>query len=122
VPVGKNRSLWPVQPGDYIDIKGVIRQIVLVWTTAPLASLTVSPPEYEGDVLILDAPMPYAVSATTEYKIIRSPRPIPGESSVKMPETVAVDLRMNFAFPGVVNLPAGSPPPPCPLGNPFAPR
>lgn len=97
----RNPVLWPVQAGDYLELKGAgpVRRIYLI---LPSGNSTNPAAGYDGDLLVLnieDPPLMQPVTTyTRDYRIIRTPRPLPGEAPVQLPVNVAIDLASNFAY------------------------
>jgi hypothetical protein len=113
--------LWPVQAGDYLEVKGgpLHRIRAVSYNTWPRDNPRQNsapadrrdpvpgsnPPVLEGNVLLLQSPLPHPVGFTKEYRVLRAPRPALGESPLLLPEGVAIDLTTNFIFATV-----GAPP------------
>ncbi len=78
-----NASQYPVQAGDYLELKG----------GGPLYQIT----GVAATTLTLSGSTPIAsqVNATTQYRIIRQPRPLPGEDTLSLPQDVAIDLGLS---------------------------
>ncbi|MBI1913632.1 MAG: prepilin-type N-terminal cleavage/methylation domain-containing protein [Planctomycetes bacterium] len=78
-------SLWPVQPGDFIQINtDPFYKITGVNVSTPTsATITIDRP-YAGG----------GSTGTIQYRIARSPRPVPGEDTVLLPDDVIVDLSL----------------------------
>jgi hypothetical protein len=110
-------SLWPVQPGDYLELNGggLVHRIAAVtyytWPNDPARPSQPAarrrdpvpgsnPPVLEGNALFLQSPLPHAVELTREYRILRSPRVTAGEFALQLPEGVAIDLIKNALFAG----------------------
>lgn len=96
-------ELWPVQPGDYVEVRGggPVKRILSVTYSLPPKQIPGSnPAEFDGDVLVVDSPFPNPISETRDYRIIRAPRVLPSEPSVKLPKDVAIDLNTNFVYAG----------------------
>jgi prepilin-type N-terminal cleavage/methylation domain-containing protein len=70
-------SLQPVQVGDYIEFRGggLVRRITSVGSNH----------------LTWESPLPFPVSNTPEYRVIRSPRMLAGEPPLRLPRDVAVE-------------------------------
>lgn len=93
-------SLWPVQVGDYLEIKngGPVFRIIGV-IADPLAN-----PQTPnlGNILVISRAADSAVGglglSTMEYRIFRAPRPLQGESPLQLPSEVAIDATTNLAF------------------------
>jgi type II secretory pathway pseudopilin PulG len=79
-------QLWPVQPGDYIELGGVVHQIAQV----------------NGPVQLKITPSALAPPSlkTTNYKIIRQPRPL-GDELLEMAQNIVIDLSPR-QFGGIV--------------------
>jgi prepilin-type N-terminal cleavage/methylation domain-containing protein len=87
-------TLWPVQPGDYLEIKGggsVSRIQAVGQTTLTLVSTPV----------VVNTP-------TWQYRIIRQARILAGEDELQMPQNVAIDLKLSRAG-SQVNVFSGQP-------------
>jgi prepilin-type N-terminal cleavage/methylation domain-containing protein len=83
-------TLWDVQPGDYLEIRGggLIRRII---------------PPMAPKQIILEAPTPgmptfHRVAPTKNYRIIRAPR-VAGDDPVQLPGSVAIDLTPDTMVP-----------------------
>lgn len=84
-------SLWPVRPGDHLEIQGsgLVTQIIDIQQTNP------SPPVFR---VVLQSPLPNQITTKTSvYRIIREPRPI-GEDAMELPLNIAID-RANSVTP-----------------------
>jgi hypothetical protein len=74
-------SQYPVQPGDYLELMG----------GGPLYQIaTVASPTQ----VTLTSAITSQVNATPQYRIIRQPRPLPGEDTLSLPQDVAIDLAL----------------------------
>jgi len=116
-----NPFLWPVQPGDYLDLMGnnkpdglykilsvnvstnpqtpTISDNLTLMSALPLNLLAVQPPQ--------QAPPPVAFFQNLlSYRILRGPRPMIGQPPINLPADVVVDLPTNNV-PPVGSLPAG---------------
>ena len=73
-----DQNLWPVQVGDYIEIKGggLVRRI----TAVAQNTLTLAP----------SSAYPYPILPTSDYRIIRAPRPLVGEANLDLPKEIAI--------------------------------
>jgi hypothetical protein len=94
---GANTNLYPVQPGDYIEIQrcGLVHLITSVTSTGATSS-----------TVTLASPVPQAITtATTVFRIIRAPRVV-GEEPLDMPNNIAIDLNTNGTYSNP--LPGGS--------------
>jgi prepilin-type N-terminal cleavage/methylation domain-containing protein len=69
-------TLWAVQPGDYVELKGggLVHRITAVMARK----------------LQLASGPSYAVQATSDYRIIRAPRPVTGERNLDLPKDIVV--------------------------------
>lgn len=79
---------YPVQPGDYLELNGgglVTAINAQIYQSTP-------PPSFNGFNVIPLASNPSTGQPVKSYRIIRGPRPVVGEDSVKMPKDVAVLL------------------------------
>jgi type II secretory pathway pseudopilin PulG len=79
---------WLVQPGDYLELRdgGGVHLI----TGVSANTLTVSPAQ------------PIALAApTTNYRILRQPRPLLGENPLQLPGNLAVDPSLSTVLKGV---------------------
>jgi prepilin-type N-terminal cleavage/methylation domain-containing protein len=105
---GSNQSLWPVQPGDYIEVQkgGLMHQITAVGydTNVNLWYVVIYVPP-GGAGLPADISVP-----TADYRIERAPRVL-GDETMQMPDNIGIDLNTNVQY--------GNPLPP--QNNPAAP-
>jgi len=76
--LGTDSTLWPVQPGDYIQISS--DPYYKITKVDPTGTLTIDPAYAEGS------------KQTDAYRIARSPRPAAGEDTILLPEDVIVDF------------------------------
>lgn len=83
---GANESLWPVQSGDYIEIKGG----GLMHLITKVAS---------ANSLLLASPAGPLGSPTSQYRIVRGPRLLQGEKPLQLPESVILDLAKSVGLP-----------------------
>jgi len=77
---GTEASLWPVQAGDYLEIKGggLVHRILRIPNSVTLV--------LEGNGT------PYPITIPTEdYRIIRRPRLLTGEKALTLPKDIAID-------------------------------
>jgi prepilin-type N-terminal cleavage/methylation domain-containing protein len=90
-----NEKFWTVQPGDYIEINGggLVYQIVQIGVPNNPAG---DPAHGNSAFVKIYPPAPLPVGATTNYRIIRAPRPV-GEEPLKLPEGTLIDLGTNAA-------------------------
>jgi hypothetical protein len=87
---GATQAYWPIQVGDYIQIQGgQAHQIALVDNTTTPNSVVTAVPVWNP---ALGAPGP-----TTNFTIIRQPRPIPGEPFLQFPDDVGINLNLSLA-------------------------
>lgn len=109
-----DRSLWPVQPGDYVELKGggLVHRI----TDVKASQLTLaSDPRYP----ILTYPI---ITPTADYRIIRAPRPLVGEANLDLPKDIAV--QGNILGPPAItygSIPPQASSPPVPFDILFSP-
>ena len=105
-------ALWPVGPGDYLEllgggqvheILGVDTSLAAPFTGGPFGSrlllyrdpLWSPPPPADGSNVVLNA--------TDQYRILRGPRPLRGEADLLMPQSVVIDLGTNWMFSAANN-------------------
>jgi len=88
-------DLWPVQRGDYLELQGggAIHQI----------SVAPTPTGPTTGTLTLASAIPILSSNTNpittyEYRVIRSPRILNGESTLQLPQNVAIDTSTNTNY------------------------
>jgi prepilin-type N-terminal cleavage/methylation domain-containing protein len=103
-PVYSNQGLWLVQPGDYLEIQGggQLHRILALLSSGNVAQ--------KSDILLLHPVVNGTFDArnftpTSRYRIIRSPRILPGEPALQLPQDIAIDLTKNDPPPP----PAGAP-------------
>jgi prepilin-type N-terminal cleavage/methylation domain-containing protein len=113
---GVAAALYPVQPGDYLQLNGVSYQINLVHPPATYSSSASGMPHLTNAQRMVSLTLatsattnptpPYAVAGltamppppnvtTTNYRIIRQPRPI-GDDQLEMPINIAIDLTPRY--------------------------
>jgi hypothetical protein len=94
-------ELWPVQPGDAIEVRGggPMKQIVAVTTSRPPNQILNSG-EFDGDIIVVESPFPIPIAETRDYRIVRAPRVLQSEPAIKLPGDVVIDLNTNFAYTG----------------------
>jgi prepilin-type N-terminal cleavage/methylation domain-containing protein len=82
---GTSSALWPVQPGDYLLIlsSGLVHQITAV-----------SP---STNTVTLASAIPFAVNATANYRILRSPR-VSGEEKLSLPLNIGIRVDTNATY------------------------
>ncbi len=90
-PSPANQALWPVQPGDYLELQGggLVHLIIGV-----IANPNGTTPNV-GDTLVL-ASQPPSFAPTYQYRVIRQPRVLQGEQTLQMPQGVAIDLSQSL--------------------------
>jgi prepilin-type N-terminal cleavage/methylation domain-containing protein len=77
---------WAVQPGDSLVIHGTICLVGSVSATNPVSNI--------ADQITLSTPLTgnlLNIPATTDYYFVRGARALSGESTLKLPQDVAVD-------------------------------
>ena len=84
---------WPVQPGDYFEVKGggLVHRISAV----------------QAAQLTLESAVPNRIYATEDYRVIRRPRLLSGESAMLLPPDIGIDLATNQQYGNA--LPASNP-------------
>ncbi|GIW82829.1 MAG: hypothetical protein KatS3mg105_4636 [Gemmatales bacterium] len=96
---GSPSPQWPVQTGDYLELGS--------GATARLYRLTpVSPTQLQ---IQIDPAEPWTDFTTSDFRIIRRPRPRQGEPALNLPYHVVVDLSTNGTFGGGLPFNAGTP-------------
>jgi prepilin-type N-terminal cleavage/methylation domain-containing protein len=89
-------SQYLVQPGDYLEVRdGGVYQIGAV--TGP-ATVTLAGTPYDASLNIGPTATP-PTAPTTNYRILRQPRLLIGESPLDLPNNFAVDMRI---IPGTI--------------------
>jgi prepilin-type N-terminal cleavage/methylation domain-containing protein len=85
-------SLWPVQAGDYLLIQGsgLVHQITATDPTT-------------NTITLLSA-LPYGVTGTPNYRILRAPR-VSGEEKLSLPQYIGINVATNATF---ANAPYGN--------------
>ncbi len=70
------KELWPVQVGDYVEMKGggLVKRITAV----------------QKNRLNLASSFPYPILPTSDYRIIRAPRPLVGEANLDLPKDIVI--------------------------------
>jgi prepilin-type N-terminal cleavage/methylation domain-containing protein len=107
----QDSNLWPVQVGDYIELAGVVYRIKSV--DGPL-QLRLGPPPPQ---IALPTDLPPIGVSTSNYKIIRQPRPVPDEI-MQMPANIIIDLTPRLiGGPVSNNPPRGALDLPVPIGG-----
>jgi prepilin-type N-terminal cleavage/methylation domain-containing protein len=90
---------YPVQPGDYLQVQG--GQAHVITHVYPPNPVTSTPGYVLTQTALWDTvnlpPAPAPTYQTTNYTIIRQPRPIAGEPVLYFPDDVAVDMTTNTA-------------------------
>src|SRR5262249_36101604 len=90
-PATLNAGVTSVQPEEYVEIKGG-GQVHRIRTVLNLGSQAIPGTTLlEGNALLLYTPFPGPIPLTKEYRIIRRPRVLPGESALQLPVDVAID-------------------------------
>jgi prepilin-type N-terminal cleavage/methylation domain-containing protein len=98
-----NAKYWNVQVGDYLEVLGTGLMHQIVQIGVPNGA---NPPVIQSNFLVISPPLTIPItSATQNYRIVRSARPI-GDETLKLPSSTVVDLAPNFdavTFPGFTN-------------------
>lgn len=103
-------ELWPVQRGDYVELKGggLVRRIT----------------DVRANRLTLASAFAYPILATSDYRIIRAPRPLVGEANLDLPKDIVIQGNLgttaNLIFGSVPQQP-NPPNPPVPFDILFSP-
>lgn len=88
---------WLVQYGDYLEIQGLGLAHRISYPTATVPFPIKFDPVKSETVLTLDSDVPYPITGTTHYRIMRRPRVV-GEEALKLPDYVAIDLKTNVDY------------------------
>jgi len=83
-----NSGLWPIQPGDYLQIQGGQAHLIASVDVANNAVFTVT---------AVWGPANLPPTQTTNYAIIRQPRPMTGEQLLQLPDDVGIDPTLSVA-------------------------
>jgi hypothetical protein len=88
--LGNNPANWAVQPGDYLELQGgsVLLRILNVQGAGPNRFVQLN---------LASAPL-NNIPLTGQYRIIRAPRPLPGEEPLHLPQDIAIDLSTNLTY------------------------
>jgi prepilin-type N-terminal cleavage/methylation domain-containing protein len=88
-----NSIYWSVQPNDYLELSGtgLVRRIFQVGV-----------PKTDGTIdsrfIVVNPPLANPIGTpTTNYRIVRSPRPV-GDETLKLPTGTVIDLMTNLTF------------------------
>ncbi len=92
-----NYAVWLVQPGDYLEMSGQVFQIQDV-IPDPGPTGVPQTPTIGDTIVIYVQSSTFPVPTTSDYKVYRGPRPLPGESVLQLPKDVAVDATTNATF------------------------
>jgi prepilin-type N-terminal cleavage/methylation domain-containing protein len=84
-----NPGLSPVQPGDYLVVQGGAPYLILGVPSATQLQLQTTAPQGR----------PLTTAPTSNWRIIRSPRPLLGEDSLLLPTDVILDLSLSLSVP-----------------------
>lgn len=80
---------WPIQNGDLLLVNNDINQLFRITLNATTPTS-----------LTIDRPATAAIPWTSDYKIIRQPRPRTGETLLELPQNIVLDLQTNNAWYG----------------------
>jgi prepilin-type N-terminal cleavage/methylation domain-containing protein len=94
-----NPTIWPVQPGDYLQIQQgpwlLITGVTPNIGNSPVDTvLTTLSSAWPGGTIPLQPPQ-----YTTDFKIFRAPRPRPGEDPLVLPTDIVIDMNVNMSQP-----------------------
>jgi prepilin-type N-terminal cleavage/methylation domain-containing protein len=84
--LGTDPTIWPVQPGDYFQQPSATGALHLITQVNPPAGM---PPNWTVTTAFANNTV---TDWTTDYRIIRSPRPVRGEETIYLPDDVVIDL------------------------------
>ncbi len=89
-----NAAAWLVQPKDYLEIcrSGLMHQITNISVFTDNSTIPATTKAW----LTLANPLPFAVT-TTNYRILRSWRPI-GDEALTLPDNIVIDLKTNQTY------------------------
>jgi prepilin-type N-terminal cleavage/methylation domain-containing protein len=82
------QQLWPVQPGDFLVIHGTICSVGAFGATDPVFKTL-------ANQFTLSTPLGGNlgnIPATSDYYFVRAARPLTGESTLKLPQDVVIDM------------------------------
>lgn len=100
--VGGTADTWAVQQGDYLVIHGTICSIPPLPAASPFGltgPLAPAPFTNLCDKFTLATPLSgnlAQIPATTDYYFVRAPRPLTGESTIKLPQDVVIDTSLSI--------------------------
>ncbi len=99
---GAQVEYWSVQPGDYLEVlgTGLMHQIVQVG----IPSQGAPPPTANVDYVVVSPPLPYSVTTTANFRIVRAPR-VTGDETLKMPDGTLIDLQTNTTYSNPLPVP-----------------
>jgi prepilin-type N-terminal cleavage/methylation domain-containing protein len=83
---GIDRTLWPVQPGDYLEINGGLPHLITSMPDALTLQLAST----------LPAQIPQA-NPVANYRILRTPR-VSADDPIDLPDDIAIDLTTNTTY------------------------
>jgi len=105
-----NPSLWPVQPGDYLDLMGNNKPDALYKILSVNVSINLTTPTVSDNLTLL-SPLPANLLANPPaspvaffqnalpYRIQRGPRVMVGQQPVNLPDSIAVDSPLTTGHP-----------------------
>jgi hypothetical protein len=95
---GGAATTWPIQQGDYLVIHGTICKIPPITSPNPFAATLPAPLNTLCNQITLATPLTgnlANIPATTDYYFVRAPRPLTGESTLKLPQDVVIDTTLS---------------------------
>jgi prepilin-type N-terminal cleavage/methylation domain-containing protein len=83
--LGTNTALWPIQPGDYLEVlgSGLMHQIISI--------------DGVNQRLLLSTGTPLPITSATGWRIVRAPRVV-NDERLTMPSDVVIDLSTNGTY------------------------
>jgi len=82
--VGISTQLWPVQRNDTLEIGVKSGNQFTIQTVVDMVTLVV--------IAVPNGPVPSTPFATSNYRILRAPRPLASEATLQMPGTIVIDF------------------------------
>ncbi len=88
--LGADSTLWPVQPGDYLQVSTDAYHLIKV-----VGVTSGGTPDPQSLVLAYPYSGASTATPTDQYRIARGPRPVAGEDTIFLPDDVVVDMGAN---------------------------
>jgi type II secretory pathway pseudopilin PulG len=101
--MGINPTLWPVQPGDYLEINSLPPVYQIAGVSSKSQTTFTPPMTTANQIMTLNFNIPNTgPPPAMPYRVVRAPRVLTGESVMQLPQDVAIDVLTSLFTPDTI--------------------